>query len=139
MVAGAKDTSVPRFEPHPLLPNGHWQTIVGRFFWSRAGVSPSRDVDLPLEDGDRLRVVDSVPAGWKPGDPAAVLVHGLAGCARSPYVVRVAGKLLSKGIRAVRMNLRGAGAGFGLARGIYHAGKTGDVRAVAEWLAEQAP
>ena len=37
------------------------------------------------------------------------------------------------------MNLRGAGEGFGLAKGIYHAGKTGDVRAVAAWLAYVAP
>jgi predicted alpha/beta-fold hydrolase len=36
------------------------------------------------------------------------------------------------------MNLRGAGAGFGLARGIYHAGRTGDLRVVAEWIAKGA-
>ena len=39
----------------------------------------------------------------------------------------------------VRMNLRGAGAGFGLARGIYHAGRTEDVREVVQWLARRAP
>src|SRR4051794_15178798 len=109
MVAGVKEMEVPLFEPHPLLRNGHWQTIVGRYFSGRLETPPSRDVDLPLEDGDGLRVVDSVPEGWRSGDPAAILVHGLAGCARSPYVVRVAGKLVSKGIRVARMNLRGAG------------------------------
>ena len=140
MVAGSKNIGVPRFEPHPLLRNGHWQTIVGRYLSGGLAAPPSRDVDLPLDDGDRLRVVDSVPEGWAAGDPSAVLVHGLAGCARSPYVVRgMAGKLVAKGIRVVRMNLRGAGAGFGLARGIYHAGKTGDLRAVAAWLTAQAP
>ena len=43
------------------------------------------------------------------------------------------------GVRVIRMNLRGAGRGFGLARGIYHAGRTGDVRRVIEWLARRAP
>jgi predicted alpha/beta-fold hydrolase len=37
------------------------------------------------------------------------------------------------------MNLRGAGSGFGLARGSYHAGRTGDLRVVAEWMARRAP
>lgn len=130
---------MPPFEPHPLLPNGHWQTIVGRYLPGRVDWPSSRDVDLALSDGDRLRLLDSTPEGWEPGDPAAVLVHGLAGCARAPYVVRVAAKLVKQGVRAVRMNLRGAGAGFGLARGIYHAGRSGDVRAVTEWLAAAAP
>jgi hypothetical protein len=37
------------------------------------------------------------------------------------------------------MNLRGAGSGFGLARGIYHAGRSEDLRSVIEWLARRAP
>jgi predicted alpha/beta-fold hydrolase len=37
------------------------------------------------------------------------------------------------------MNLRGAGNGFGLARGIYHAGRSDDLRAVVSWLAGRAP
>jgi predicted alpha/beta-fold hydrolase len=51
----------------------------------------------------------------------------------------MAGRLVKIGVRVVRMNLRNAGEGFGLAQGIYHAGKTVDVRAVAEWLAAHAP
>ena len=130
---------VPRFVPHPLLPNGHWQTIAGRFLPGLAIRLESRGVEVALDDGDRIRVEDSVPAGWQPGEPAAVLVHGLAGCARSPYMIRMAQRLVASGVRVARMNLRGAGLGFGLARGIYHAGKTGDVRAVAKWLASESP
>jgi uncharacterized protein len=130
---------IPRFEPHPLLPNGHWQTIGGHFLPGKGSRLESRGVEIALPDNDRLRVEDSTPAGWSVGDPTAVLVHGLAGSARSPYMVRLATRLARQGIRVVRMNLRGAGEGFGLARGIYHAGKTGDVRAVAGWLSSQAP
>ena len=62
--------------------------------------------------------------------PAAILVHGLAGCAEANYVVRVSRRLLRLGIRVVRVNLRGAGEGFGLARRIYHAGRSDDLREV---------
>ena len=41
------------------------------------------------------------------------MVHGLAGCVRSPYLSRVGLKLYRMGLRVVRMNLRGAGSGYG--------------------------
>jgi predicted alpha/beta-fold hydrolase len=99
---------------------------------------PSESAEVDLGGGDRALVLDSIPSGWSPGDPAAVLVHGLGGCARAPYIVRVGKKLTRLGIRVVRMNLRGAGASFGLSRSFYHSGKTEDVRAVAQWLASRA-
>ena len=135
---GEMVSAIPRFEPHPLLRNGHWQTIIGRYLSAPSAWPNSRDRDVALDDGDALRVVDSVPEGWRPGDPAVVLVHGLAGSAASPYVIRVANTLLGRGVRAVRMNLRGAGDGFGLARKVYHAGRTGDLRAVVATLASEA-
>lgn len=131
--------AVPPFEPHPLWRGGDLQTIAGRYLPSRKIRLRSTNHELPLEDGDRLMLFDSLPSGWRPGDPAAVLVHGLSGCARAPYVVRVADRLVRWGCRVVRMNLRGAGAGFGLARGIYHAGRSEDVREVVAWTARRSP
>jgi predicted alpha/beta-fold hydrolase len=95
--------------------------------------------EVELGDGDRTRVFESIPDGWSPGDPAAILVHGLGGCAQSPYVVRVGKKLVNLGIRVVRMNLRGAGCSFGLSRSFYHSGKTEDLRAVTNWLSSRIP
>lgn len=37
------------------------------------------------------------------------------------------------GVRVIRMNLRGAGSGFGASRRFYHGGLTDDLRRVAEW------
>jgi predicted alpha/beta-fold hydrolase len=129
----------PAFVPLPLLGGGHAQTIAGRYFWNgKARLESQRQV-IPLDDGDRLCVLTSLPPGWTPGKPVAVLVHGLAGSARAPYVVRLAQRLLAHGIGVARLNLRGAGEGFGLARGMYHAGRSGDLRAVLLWLARQAP
>jgi predicted alpha/beta-fold hydrolase len=132
-------TSVPPFEPHPWLWNGHLQTIAARYLAGPRVALRSTYHEIDLEKGDRLSVLISTPPEWTPGAPSALLVHGLGGCARSPYVVRVAARLVGLGVRAVRMNLRGAGSGFGSARGFYHAGRTEDLRAVVEWLVRHAP
>ena len=96
-----------------------------------------REVALP--DGDRLVVRESVPSGWEAPRPTAVLVHGLAGSADASYLVRVGRRLYTLGIRVVRVNLRGAGEGFGLARGIYHAGRSDDLREVVNDLEARNP
>ena len=123
------------FEPHPWFRGGNAQTIAGRYLPGRRLSLPSTYHEIDADLGDRLSILESIPAGWRPGDPQALMIHGLAGCARATYVVRVAIRLMGIGVRVVRMNLRGAGAGFGSARGVYHAGRTGDVRQVAEWMA----
>ncbi len=123
----------PAFRPHPLLPGAHVQTLAGRYWPAKRVALPSLYFELPQRDGDRLCVLESTPTGWVSGDPLVLLVHGLGGCARAGYVTRLASRLNALGFRCVRMNLRGAGAGFGSARGIYHSGRTEDVRAVADW------
>jgi predicted alpha/beta-fold hydrolase len=133
------EEKIPAFVPHPLLRGGHAQTIAGRYLDAGKPDLASTIRDVDLADGDRLRLLVSVPDEWSRGDPAALLVHGLAGCSNSPYVVRLARRLLRLGVLVVRLNLRGAGEGFGLARGIYHAGRSEDLRAAAGWLAARAP
>lgn len=129
---------VPDFVPHPWLRNAHLQTVLGRFVLGPRVTVPSTSHEIELGDGDRLVVFESIPPNWRVGNPTALIVHGLAGSAQSPYAVRVAARLRKLGVRVVRMNLRGAGEGFGLARGIYHAGRTDDLRRVAEWMAERS-
>jgi uncharacterized protein len=120
------------------LRGGHAQTVGG---WLLGGARLDCGVkagEVDLGDGDRLYVMESIPPAWSAGDPAAVLVHGLAGSATAPYLVRLTNRLHAMGVRVVRVNLRGAGEGFGMARGIYHAGRSDDVRAVVRWLADRA-
>jgi predicted alpha/beta-fold hydrolase len=88
-----------------------------------------RHVVLP--DGDRLVLHDSRPARWRPGDRIVLLVHGLGGSHRSSHVQRLAWQLQARGLRAVRLDLRGAGRGASLARKTYHGGCSEDVRAAA--------
>jgi len=130
---------IPSFEPHPLLWNGHLQTIVARYLPGPRVRLPSTYHEVDIGQGDRLSVLQSIPKTWQAGDPVVVMVHGLAGDVRSPYLSRVGLKLYRMGVRVVRMNMRGAGSGYGISRSFYHGGRSEDPRAVAEWLAEQAP
>lgn len=131
--------SFPAFQPHPLVRNGHLQTLAGRYFLGSPAPLESTRHEIDLPDGDRLVAFDTTPDGWAEGDPVVFFVHGLGGSCESPYVVRVAGRMLGLGYRVFRLNLRGAGSGFGLARGIYHAGRTGDVRVGVDWLSPRVP
>lgn len=68
-----------------------------------------------------------------------LLLHGLGGQADSPYMVRVAQKFVQQGWTAFRLNHRGAGQGRGLAKWLYHAGRSEDLSPVIRFCAESAP
>jgi predicted alpha/beta-fold hydrolase len=64
---------------------------------------------------------------------------GLAGCHQSGYLVRTAAKLNTKNVRTFRLDHRGWGAGAGLARLPFHAGRSEDVLAAMRFLAKTCP
>jgi predicted alpha/beta-fold hydrolase len=117
------------FEPLPFLRNPHIQTVLGALVPGSVCPLPDQRCVLRLADGDALVLHNNTPLGWKRGDPLALLVHGLSGSHTSPYIRRLAALLLARRVRVVRMDLRGAGAGLSLARRVYHAGRSDDVRA----------
>lgn len=125
---------LPRFEPHPLLRGGHAQTLFAFVFAGERFSFETAHRHVKLDDGDTVVLHDSCPPGWQPGSPVAVLVHGLAGCANSSYMVRIAAKLYRRGVRAFRMDQRNCGAGLNLALHGYHAGRSDDVRTVVEFV-----
>ena len=130
-------TNVLPFRPLPLIRGPHSQTIAAVF--RLAGEPPSKTKRVTLDDGDELAVEISTPPEWRPEAPTVVLIHGLCGCQRSAYLVRMTRKLYNRGVRAVRMNLRGCGSGRGLARRPYHSGCSGDALCVLNALREDAP
>jgi uncharacterized protein len=69
----------------------------------------------------------------------AVLVHGLGGCHQSGYMLRLGRALCRRGMRVLRMDLRGVGAGETLAKRTYHGGCSEDVRAVAASFQRENP
>jgi predicted alpha/beta-fold hydrolase len=92
-----------------------------------------------LPDGDQIALEVSTPPYWQPTDRTVILLHGLCGCHGSPYMIRLASKFCRRGIRTVRMNMRGCGSGFGFARQPYHSGRSDDVQAVLDILHQKAP
>jgi predicted alpha/beta-fold hydrolase len=128
----------PVFRPLPFLTHRHLQTIVGAKLYMPIE-PPSVTKLVGLADGDRIALEVSTPTAWQPDAPTVVMIHGLCGCHRSAYMMRLAYKLWRRGIRAVRMNLRGCGSGKGLARQPYHSGRSADVLTVLAALRQETP
>lgn len=109
---------------------GHLRTVVPRLLDSLSPVAepPSRPWSLEVEDPRigpvRLSGLWSAPRGG--GRGAVLVVHGLGGCAESPYARRAAAAALDAGLGCLRLNLRGADR-----RGedYYHAGLDSDLAA----------
>src|SRR5262245_43772931 len=59
--------AVPQFEPHPWFPGPLAQTIAGVYLPGPQPRLKSQAHVVPLEDGDALLVLDSIPGGWRAG------------------------------------------------------------------------
>ncbi len=127
------------FRPHRLLRGGHAQTLAGAWLPRRRRPYLARPWQVVLDDGDQIVLHDDCPDTWRAGDPVALLVHGLCGSHQSPYMVRVAAKWNARGRRVFRMDMRGCGAAETLASKPGHAGRSEDVRAAVQWIAEHCP
>lgn len=127
------------FQPHPLFRGGHLQTLAG--FYSRWTPPPhrARCELLEVSDSDRIAIHDDCPDAWTASDRVVLLVHGLAGCHGSGYMVRLASRLVSNGIRCFRLDMRGTGAAAGRARKPGHAGRTDDLAIAIRYVADECP
>lgn len=94
----------------------------------------ARPHQVELPDGDRLIVHDDCPPEWSPGHPFVLLLHGLSGSHQSGYLVRLTTHLTARRVRVFRLDHRDCGAGVGLARQPYHAGRSDDVRHVFQFV-----
>jgi len=125
------------FNPPWWLRGGHRQTLAAGLWFGQLPEYRAVQRQVTLDDGDVVVVHDDRPANWNPGDQVALLMHGLNGSHQSPLLVRIAKKLTQAGMRVFRWDLRGAGAGQGLAKLPYHAGCSDDlarvVSSVLEW------
>lgn len=128
------------FIPPWWLSGGHRQTLAAAYWHGDLNAYRAIPRQVVLDDGDIVVVHDDSPATWRHGDRAALLMHGLSGSHQSPLLVRLAAKLLAAGVRVFRWDLRGCGAGVGLARFPYHAGRSDDlahvVQNVVTWCTE---
>lgn len=132
--------TVPEFRPFPFLGNGHLLTLASAWLTKSVPDNPVtgwQRVELP--DGDSLLIADE-PAEFQLPDSRCVLfVHGLAGSASSPHIMRMAQRARQRGYRTIRVNLRGASCNGATARKPYHAGCSEDIQFLMTYLAERAP
>ena len=125
------------FRPRPPWLGGHLQTVRDRIARPRYPLPAAETLMVAVSDGDRLAVQVHRPKG-RPRGPVVALVHGLGGSAESGYVRACAHGLLAAGFAVARVDLRGAGLSGGTSAGLYHAGRTDDLRAVLRRLADEA-
>ncbi len=144
--------------PEPLVnrsfapPRGwaspHLQTIRSRVLprsYDLDALGSTRYGLVGLSDGTGDKIVvavhhsrrhDQADATRPPAAPYLVaLVHGLGGSAESSYVVATTAGLLAAGHHVARVDLRGAGRSLEHSSGLYHAGRTEDLRDVLRVLA----
>src|SRR5436190_13626761 len=99
---------LPLFRPLPFLSNPHVQTIIGHLTgWTRRRLAANASL-VPLADGDVVALHENTPEQWRPGNDCVALVHGLGGCHRSRHLVRVTRRLMARGLRTYRIDMRGA-------------------------------
>jgi uncharacterized protein len=134
-----KPLRIAPFRPYPFLWSGHSQTLAGAFVRRPAFRLSTQPHTVELSDGDRLILHDDASDTWSPGDPVALLVHGMCGSSSSSYMQRIAMRLTARGIRTFRLDLRGCGAGAGLSRLPYHAGRSDDLHDTAAFINGLAP
>lgn len=120
------------FVPRRGWANAHLQTTRSRLRPARVSLPEPELVLVPMPDGtgDRLALLLHEA---RPDLPLVLVIHGLGGSAESDYVRLLTAGLLGAGFGVGRLDLRGAGTGE-YAAGMYHGGKTEDVRVVIEAL-----
>jgi predicted alpha/beta-fold hydrolase len=119
--------TLPDFRPALWAPGGHLQTIIGYYLPWPKQLNDTQLHTVKLDRGDALIFCENRPNENRPLSGAVLLMHGLGGSAQSPYMLRAARLFREHGWVALRMNHRGCGEGRGLARQLYHSGRSDDI------------
>jgi len=130
---------ISKFHPMPFLKDGKSQTMAAFVYPYNPIISNHLQHIVPLNDGDKIVIVENRPPLWTTYSRTILLIHGLCGSHQSSYMVRLTQLFLRQGYRVIRMNLRGCGTGSKFAQRPYHSGLSDDARTVLHWLYRQYP
>jgi predicted alpha/beta-fold hydrolase len=141
MVEQAAERAAESFRARGPWIGGDLQTLRNYLVGRPADLSawPERALILEMADGSGDRLLAKLQCEPSAKTPLAVLLHGLTGCEDSLYLRNSARALLQDGYAVLRLNLRGAAPGRKLARGHYHAGRSGDLAAALRALKADLP
>ncbi len=128
--------SVASYRPSWWLPGGHLQTLGGKYL-RRPGPFPLKRERIDTPDGDFLDL-DFGPDPTTEA-PMVLLLHGLEGFTRRPYMTQAALALTSQGMASVGLNFRSCSGEPNLQPRMYHSGGTDDVAHVLQFLKRRWP
>lgn len=130
--------SLIKYRPHPLLRNGHLQTLMVGVISGRRPHYQATSRLVPLADGESIVVHEEMGGFVRPEAPLVIMIHGLGGDHRSAYLERLAPRLRCAGFHVWRVDLRGCGLGLEHAWRPANAGSSSDladvVSAAADWF-----
>ena len=124
------------FVPAWWLRNGHAQTL-----WAAL----LRQVPTPRYTRQRLELNDGdfIDLDWSSSSaqhkPLIIILHGLEGCSRSPYVCGLVQHLNRHDMDCLVMNFRGCSGTPNRLTRTYHSGETSDLTLLVSWLATHWP
>lgn len=129
----------PVYRPWRGPRSGHSMTLLSAYWPRRQARALPPAQTLVVEAAPEVRLL--AHCHWQPHRwqrPVVLLVHGLGGSSASGYMVGTAALAWQAGFSAVRMNLRGCGAGSELSVTPFHSGLSEDVARMLERVAEEA-
>ena len=94
---------------------------------------------VELDDGDFLELEWAEPDGERAGRPIVIVLHGLAGSARSRYARGMLAAAVGHGWRGVVMQFRGCGENPNRLPRSYHSGVSDDLEQVVQLLRTREP
>lgn len=118
------------YDPPLIFRNYHISTVYSAML-RKAPIAQQRE-RLDLQDGDFIDL------DWSfseiPADKVLIVIHGLEGSAKRPYVTGLASHFSKNGWDVAAMNLRGCSGELNRTYGSYHAGATSDLQEVVEHI-----
>ena len=113
------------FNPILGLQAGYLQSFAGLYWPQMPEPKACATHTVDLSDGDKLGLVENRSKKWKSGSRVFVLIHGLSGCSKSRYIIRIARKLRDRGALVIRADMRNCGDALGLSRILITLNKAG--------------
>jgi len=116
-------------------PGRHTQTIFARYFRPLPKLKINR-IRLETPDNDFLDI-DLLEGSFDA--PRVIILHGLEGSSKAPYVLSFAGEIQKKGWCAAAVNFRGCSGEANRLKQTYHSGKTEDLDFLVHYFHKTEP
>jgi uncharacterized protein len=126
-----------KFKPHPLIPGGVMQTIIGSQAKGDSGLPEPIYREIQIQENVSLVLLEYSNFDCKKG--SILLAHGMGGCSGSGYMERIGTKLYRAGYRVFLINQRGSGPGMGLSDSLWNGGSSEDFAAIINFIINLYP